>query len=356
MIGAVEPGRKIVAMTPPRAVLPLGFAAIATASLLAQSPAPAAPPPLPAPAAAAAPSVRRVVVTAATAPAHSCAAATCRVVLDLEKGASLTVLKTDDDWYQVMVRTAENAMTTGWVRAAHVGATASGARDASTPRGAGGNPIIAGPPIEGEDPRGCLTCLATRQPTADEWDAAIADAATKKAPPPARTVTPAVIDDRSADEKMRDAFEARYAPELTRLAGVAAAVDRELDAYLAACFQRFASIRVEGAAPRSTAVDDILEAARATPGAARRALWAGTAGFTWNPSWEPVAPESSAQPSCGRAWEDARSQAERLEVDLELLERDAREHGIYPGVVRDALAARNLSDVPPPTPPRTNVR
>ena len=121
----------------------------------------------------------------------------------------------------------------------------------------------------------------------------LADTATKKARPEAGRVTPGLADGRTADERMRDVFAERYDPELKRLSGLAAAVDNDLQSYLAACFERFASIKVEGAAPRSTAVDDILKAARSSPGAARFALWSGTAAFQWNETWAPQPNDSS---------------------------------------------------------------
>ena len=87
----------------------------------------------------------------------------------------------------------------------------------------------------------------------------MADAATRKAAPDAGRVTPGLADGRTTDERMRDVFAERYDPELKRLAGIASSVDADLQSYLASCFQRFASIPVEGAAPRSNAVDDILQ-------------------------------------------------------------------------------------------------
>ena len=157
---------------------------------------------------------------------------------------------------------------------------------------------------------------------------------------------------------MRDVFAERYEPELLRLVSVAAGVDASLQSYLASCFQRFASIPVEGAAPRSSAIDDILKAARSSPGAARFALWSGSAAFQWNPTWAPQANDSSPQPSCERLWEDVRGRADALKIDLEFLERDAREHDIYPGIVREMLAGRGLAEggAPQPAPPVTSVR
>jgi hypothetical protein len=87
-------------------------------------------------------------------------------------------------------------------------------------------------------------------------------------------------------------------------------------------------------------------------------LWSGTAAFAWNPSWAPQPNESSALPSCERLWEDARGRADRLKVDLEYLERDARDHDIFPGVVREMLAAYRLAEPESghPTPPVTDIR
>ena len=110
-------------MTIPRLVLPLGLvAAMAPIVTSAQSapPAPKRDAPTVAPAAEAS---RRVVVTAPFAPAYSCAAVTCRVVTELDKGAIVSVVKTDGEWHQVLVRTSANAMTTGWVKTAQVTAT-----------------------------------------------------------------------------------------------------------------------------------------------------------------------------------------------------------------------------------------
>jgi hypothetical protein len=342
-------------MTIARLVLPLGLVAVmvpVAASAQSAPPAPRRDTPAPAQAPAQAPQGnQRVVVTAASAPAYSCAAITCRVVTDLDKGAVLSVVKTDGEWHQVLVRTSANAMTTGWVKTAHVTATTDNTVRTGDDRTDGvfrpASASAAEPtPAAGAqaDPRGCLTCLATREPTPDEWHAALADAATKKAAPDAGRVTPGLADGRTGDERMRDVFAQRYDAELKRLEGEAADVDGDLQSYLASCFQRFASIPVEGAAPRSTNVDDILKAARAFPGAARFALWSGTAGFQWNPSWAPVTPDNSSQPSCERLWEDVRGRADRVKVDVELLERDARDHDIYPGIVRDMLAARGLAE------------
>jgi hypothetical protein len=349
-------------MTIPCLVLPLGLvAAMAPIVTSAQSapPAPKRDAPTVAPAAEAG---RRVVVIAPFAPAYSCAAVSCRVVTELDKGAIVSVVKTDGEWHQVLVRTSANAMTTGWVKTAQVTATTGNTvrtGDDRTdgvfrpaPDAAAANTAA---PAE-DDPRGCLTCLATREPTPDEWNAVLADTATKKAAPSASRVAPGLADGRTGDERMRDVFAQRYDAELKRLEAVAADVDADLQGYLASCFQRFASIPVEGAAPRSTSVDDVLRAARSSPGAARFALWSGTAGFQWNTSWAPVAADSSSHPSCERLWEDVRSRADRLKLDLEYLERDARDYDIYPGIVREQLAARGLAEPATTSPPQLPAR
>jgi hypothetical protein len=347
--------------TPAMLVLPLGLVILMAPAAASARPGQAPEPRRDATAASdASAGGRRVIVTAPSAPARSCAAATCEVVTELEKGAVVSVLKTDGDWHQVLVRVGGTAMTTGWVRAGQVAATTAGvARTGSGTAAAALRADGSAPAPAGDaDPRGCLTCLATREPTREEWSAALADAATRKVRPEDRPVEAGLADGRTSDERMRDAFEARYGDELTRLGAVAADVDRELQAYLAACVERFASIPVEGAAPRTNAVDEILRAARSSPGAARFQLWAGTAAFAWQDSWEPQAEQTSALPSCGRLWEDARAHADRLKVDLELLERDAGVYNIYPGVVREALEARALAEPmqPPPTAPVTTVK
>jgi hypothetical protein len=348
-------------MTIPRLVLPLGLVAAMAPIVTSAQSAPPAPKRDAATAAPAPEANRRVVVTAPFAPAYSCAAVTCRVVTELDKGAIVSVVKIDGEWHQVLVRTSANAMTTGWVRTAQVASTSGNTvrtGDDRTdgvfrPAPAASADAAATPAVE-PDPRGCLTCLATREPTPDEWHAALAETATKKAAPDAGRVTTGLADGRTGDERMRDVFAQRYDAELKRLAADAADVDGDLQSYLASCFQRFASIPVEGAAPRSTAVDDILKAARSSPGAARFALWSGTAGFQWNTSWAPVAEPTSSQPSCERLWEDVRGRADRVKVDVELLERDARDHDIYPGIVREQLAARGLAE--PSTQPQLPVR
>ena len=350
-------------MTIPRLVLPLGLVAAMAPIVTSAQSAPSAPKRDAATAAPAAEASRRVVVTAPFAPAYSCAAITCRVVTELDKGAIVSVVKTDGDWLQVLVRTSSNAMTTGWVKTAQVNATSGNTVRTGDDRtdgvfrpapGAAAASATAAPAEP--DPRGCLTCLATREPTPDEWNAVLADTATKKAAPAASRVTPGLADGRTGDEKMRDVFAQRYGDELKRLEVDAADVDADLQGYLASCFQRWASIPVEGAAPRSSNVDDILKAARSSPGAARFALWSGTAGFQWNNSWAPVAAETSSHPSCERLWEDVRGRADRLKVDLEYLERDARDYDIYPGIVREQLAARGLAEPTTTSPPQLPTR
>jgi hypothetical protein len=343
-------------MASARLALPLSLVVVAMGSLSAQTRQPA--PPAPAAEAPAVAAVRRVVVTAATASAYSCPDVTCRVVTALDKGAIVSVVKTKGDWHQVMVRLGETSMTTGWVKASQTaaaiaapGAEASGSRSGSAQ-------MIDRDPGGDADPRGCLTCLATRTPTRDEWEAALAETATRKATADDGRVTTGLADGRTSEERMRDRFDERYGPEVKRLALVANDVDATLQSYLRGCFQRFASIPVEGAAPRSSAVDDILKHARSSRGAARFALWNGTAAFQWNDAWAPQPDDSSPLPSCGRLWQDARSRAERLKIDLEFLERDAAEHDIFPGVVREMLAASGLAEggAPGQAPPVPDVR
>ena len=173
-------------MTIPRLVLPLGLVAAMAPIVSAQS-APPAPKRDAAPVAPAAEASRRVVVTAPLAPAYSCAAITCRVVTELDKGAIVSVVKTDGEWHQVLVRTSANAMTTGWVKTAQVTATSGNTvrtgddRTDGVFRPAARRSAAPARRQRKPDPRGCLTCLATREPTPDEWNAALADAATKKA-------------------------------------------------------------------------------------------------------------------------------------------------------------------------------
>ena len=51
-----------------------------------------------------------------------------------------------------------------------------------------------------------------------------------------------------------------------------------------------------------------------------------------------------------------RGRADRLKVDLELLERDARDYDIYPGIVRELLAARGLAEPTTTSPPQLPAR
>jgi hypothetical protein len=356
-------------MTTPRfrLVLPLGLVAAAAVPLAAAQSAPAAQPaarPKP-PASASAPAaepVRQVVVTAPSAIAFGCAAETCREVTQIEKGTVLSVVNADRDWYQVMVRVGATSMTTGWLKAGQVAATTS-ATTRTSPASSGatatmlGAPAAQAAPPAGEDPRGCLTCMATREPTREEWNAALAETAKTKARPADPAVAPGIVDARPEGDRMRARATERYTEELTRLGRLAGEVDNSLRSYLSLCVERFASIPVAGAPPRSTSVDDMLKAARATPGAARFALWNGTAAFQWNEAWEARPDPNSALPSCPSIWEDARARAERLKLDVEALERDAQEQHIYPGVVRDLLAAYNLAEPTqaPPT-PLTDIR
>jgi uncharacterized protein YgiM (DUF1202 family) len=340
-------------------VLPLGFVAAAAVPLAAAQSTPAARPKPTAPKPAAE-APRQIVVTAPSAIAYGCAAETCREITQIEKGTVLSVLKTDRDWYQVMVRVGATSMTTGWLKTGQVAATADAATRAPAASGATasmlGGPATPAAPAE-EDPRGCLTCMATRQPSPDEWNAALAETAKVKGRPADPAVAPGIVDARPDAERMRERATQRYSEELTRLGKEAGAVDNSLRSYLALCVERFASIPVAGAAPRSTSVDDMLKAARATPGAARFALWNGTATFQWNESWDPKPDPTSTLPSCPTIWEDVRSRAERLKFDLEALERDAQEQRIFPGVVRDLLGAYNLAEPTqaPPT-PLTDIR
>src|SRR5215213_6798385 len=241
-------------MTIPRLVLPLGLAVAAMAPTVISAQAPPAE------------ASRRVIVTAPVAPAYGCAAITCRVVTELDKGAIVSVVKTDGEWSQVLVRTSANAMTTGWVKTAQVAPTAGAAARTGddrtdgvfrpAPRADASTTLADAQP----DARGCLTCLASREPSPEEWEAAMADAATRKATAESSRVAPGLADGRTSEERMRDVFAERYDPELERMAVVAHGVDADLQGYLSSCFQRLASIPVEGAAPRATAVDDILRA------------------------------------------------------------------------------------------------
>jgi hypothetical protein len=286
-------------------------------------------------------------VTAPSTVAYGCAAVTCREITELDKGVVLSVLKTDGEWHQVMVRVGTSA-TTGWVKAGQVTATADAAT--RTPAASGATASVLGTPgresavPSEEDPRGCLTCMATREPTREEWNDALAGAAKVKARPADPAVEAGIVDARPDADRMHERATQRYTEELTRMGKVAAEVDNSLRQYLALCVERFASIPVAGAAPRSTTVDDMLRAARATPGAARFAMWNGTAAFQWNDAWDPKPDPTSTQTSCPTLWEDARGRAERLKIDVEALERDAQEQHIFPGVVRDLLAAHSLAE------------
>src|SRR5688572_27742693 len=203
--------------TPALLVLPLGLV-IAMAPAAASAQSSGGPAPRRDVAVSAAPTTetnRRVVVTAVFAPAHSCAAVTCQVVTELDKGTIVSVLKTDGGWHQVLVRVGQTAMTTAWVQEKQVSSTseptarASSASAGSLRSGEAPAATSAPAPAGETDSRGCLTCVATREPTREEWSAALADAATKKARIENPPVATGLADSRTNEERMRDAFEAR---------------------------------------------------------------------------------------------------------------------------------------------------
>jgi hypothetical protein len=308
----------------------------AVSSALAQ-PAPAAAPPGGTP--------DRVVVTAESIGARSCAEASCRVLIELPRGQALTVLKSEGTWYQVMLRLPGNAMTTGWIEAASVAAAppvarATGARTTPAAR-PGGTQVV-------REPSECLTCVATRQPTREEWDAALAAAATRKADPAARVrrepqaAAPASL--RSTSERMRDDLEQRYGADLRHLAGVARTLDGDLEQYLTTCYDRFLPPVVEGAAPRTPAGSG--DARPATGREARFAIWSGSPAFAWTATDAgrgrvPLTDETAAL--CPGLWSDVLARARDLETALRNLELVARQSDIYPGVVREVYATYGLA-------------
>src|SRR5688500_18603233 len=101
-------------MTITRLVLPLGFVVAAAAPTVSLGQVSGAQAPAERPrrelatVGSPADTSRRVIVTAATAPAYSCAAVTCRIVSELDKGVILSVLKTEGEWHQVLVRTSSH--------------------------------------------------------------------------------------------------------------------------------------------------------------------------------------------------------------------------------------------------------
>lgn len=301
---------------------------------------------------AAAQETGHVQVTSGPVVARSCPEASCKQIAELASGESAPVVKTEGDWHQVILRLPGARATTGWVEARQVTLAprpaVRAARDPSRPAAA---PRPADGPAEDRD---CLTCVATRQPTPAEWKDALAATATKKASPDDRPRRdPGAADVRSSSERMRDNLEGLYGTELKRLGGLANDLERDLQTYLTACYERFLPVPVEGAAPRAAPSEPSARPVKVSPRTSLLTLLHGQVPFAWNETWTTqslLVSENAA--FCQGLWNDVSGRAAAIRARLDELELGARRNDIYPGVVRDALADYGLSeprsDVPVP--------
>lgn len=285
----------------------------------------------------------QLVVTAPSAPARSCPDASCRVVTELSKDATVSVVKVQDGWYQVMLTLPGARATTGWVQAKQVGPTTRATRAAAaTPR--------AVPPARGgeeEVERDCLTCVATRQPTRAEWETALSATAAQKAAPDGPRESAAGAQPQSSLERMRATLEQDYGHELKRLSEQADLLTEDLQSYLTTCYDRLTPIEVEGAAPRTAVEGPSVRTVRPTPRGALHALLADGSSSQWRDSWTENIRQANASTSlCREMWQDIEARAGAIRSGMRDLELDARHAGIYPGVVREAFQTHGLAEPP----------
>ena len=264
-----------------------------------------------------------------------------------------------------MVRTGANAMTTGWVKSAQVAASAGTAVPHRPSRATDGASGPAPTPRCRPTPRRIRAAAspasrpASRRPRSGAPPSPTP--ATQKGGAERRPSSrPALADGRTSDERMRDVFAQRYDPE-AEAPRRRRRLRRRRPAVVPRPAASSASRRSRSKARRRARRPSTRSSRRRARRRARPASRCGRApprSSGTRPGRRRPNDTSSALPSCERLWEDVRGRADRLKVDLELLERDAREHDIYPGVVREMLAARGLAEPTsrPPTPPVTDVR
>lgn len=302
-----------------------------------------------------------------------CAETTCAILAELPRGQAAEVLATEKGWYRVLVTLEGARATTGWVEIAQaVTAPRTGARFAGPSserqtlpaRGPASTatPSAASPAVATGD---CLTCVATRTPTSDEWQDALAAASdikgipagSRPAPAAPEPATPTASeprgaragaraetvrrDGRTSAERMRDELDARFGDELRRLGDVAAKIDPDLQNYMAACYDRYFPMVVLPPGPTPPAGTPPPVRARATI----FDIWRGRPAFAWTEVWStPMYVSADSTTFCQRLWTDVNGRSAEVKAGVERVEAAARDADIFPGVVRDALASYGLSD------------
>lgn len=287
----------------------------------------------------------RVTALGDTLVVRRCAAASCEVVATLPRGQSAPVLKTEHGWSQVVVTLEGSRATAGWVdmaQAAYAPRTAAGPSrvpDAQLAPRADAAPESA--------PGDCLTCVATRTFTPEEFRAAMkALPAPAPAPAPADPNAPTRADavrrdGRSTAERMREELDKRFGDELKRLGEGASAINADLQTYMSACYERFLPPQVLPPGPTPPEGTPPLPPPRASV----FEMWRGRPAWAWNDTWSTpalVTPDSSS--FCQNMWGDLSTRAAEVKTRLDRVEADARAADIYPGVIRDALTSYGLSD------------
>jgi hypothetical protein len=303
-----------------------------------------------------------------------CAEAACAIVAELPRGQTAEVLATEHGWYRVLVMLDGARATTGWVEIPQaVTAPRTGVRFAGPsserqtlpargPASTATPSSATSPPVATGD---CLTCVATRTPTSDEWQNALAAASDIKgipagarpapaAPEPAtstliesrgaRAGAPAATlrrDGRTSAERMRDDLDARFGDELRRLGEVAAKIDPDLQNYMATCYDRYFPIAVLPPGPTPPSGTPPPVRARATI----FDIWRGRPAFAWTEVWStPMYVSADSTTFCQRLWTDVNTRSAEVKAGVERVEAAARDADIFPGVVRDALTSYGLGD------------
>jgi hypothetical protein len=287
----------------------------------------------------------RVTALGDTLLVRRCAEASCDVVAELPRGQAVQVLSTANGWHRVLVTLDGSRATTGWVEAS---LTAVAPRAAATPRPA--QPVSL--PARASDaqtlpeaPSDCLTCVATRTPTTEEWNAAMKALPAPTAPTPIGETpgaTPRVDtvrrDGRTTAERMRDDLEEKYGDELQRLAGLMLKADDLLQTYMGACYEKSQPIQVLPPGPTPAAGTPPPVRPRASVGE----LWRGRPVWTWNDTWSTPAGNTGSVAFCQGLWNDVSARATAIRSAVEEFEAQARAADVYPGVVREVLQSHGL--------------
>jgi hypothetical protein len=278
-----------------------------------------------------------------------CAEPTCDVVAELPRGQAAQVLTTVNGWHRVLITLEGARATTGWVEAALSAPAAAAAP--RTGQGASLPDRGNAPTVTDTGVSNCLTCVATRTPTTEEWNSAMKTlpapaapepAAAVAAAPPAATPRAEVVrrDGRSTVERMRDEIDVRFGDELKRLGAVAAQADRDLQTYTGACYERYLPIQVlpPGPTPPGGTPPPVR------PRATIFEMWRGRPAWAWNETWSTLAATTESVAFCQGLWNGVSGRAADVRAGLDRIEAEARTADIFPGVVRDALQAYGLSD------------